>query len=100
MIQIVWEFIVHPEHLEAFEAHYNPEGTWAKLFQQSPDFKGTVLLRDIKQTNRFVTIDTWTSRESFEAFKTQEREAYTQLDAQCEAWTLSEKFLGLFEVEQ
>jgi quinol monooxygenase YgiN len=93
----LWEFQVKPECTSAFEQTYGPDGAWAQLFRQSLDYLGTKLLRDLNHPGRYLTIDQWTSRESFHRFKKDKQAAYTALDKQCENLTEKEIFLGDFE---
>jgi heme-degrading monooxygenase HmoA len=96
-VTAVWEFQVKPESIAAFEKIYGPEGTWAQLFHQSPDYLGTELLRDLSRTGRYLTVDRWTSREALRRFKQDHDADYGALDKQCESLTENEIFVGEFE---
>jgi len=98
LIKIVWEFSVHPSRIAEFESSYGSEGDWARLFARSPHYKGTTLLRHTDHTNRFLTIDLWDDRASFDAFKHQNGTEYTSLDLRCEELTDEEECIGTFEV--
>ena len=93
----IWEFQIKPESLSAFEETYGPDGAWAQLFRQSPDYLGTQLLRNLDHPGRYVTLDHWASRESLHRFKQDHHSAYAALDKQCESLTDKEMFLGDFE---
>ncbi len=93
----LWEFQVKPESISAFEETYGPDGAWAQLFRQSPDYLGTELIRDLNHPGRYLTLDYWTSRESLQTFKQGHHSAYAALDKQCESLTDKEMFLGDFE---
>ena len=97
MIEIVWEFTVHPVHRSEFEKHYGPAGTWAELFCHDTAFHGTSLLRDREIPNRYLTIDRWDDLPSYEAFRIQYAREYQQIDAQMERLTEKENRLGVFE---
>jgi heme-degrading monooxygenase HmoA len=94
---IVWEFRPRPGAETGFEEAYGPEGVWAKLFQQAEGFLGTALVRDEKDRRRFLTIDSWTSKQAYEAFRALYQSAYQSLDAECEGLTESENEIGKFE---
>jgi len=98
MVEIVWEFEVHPEHVSTFEKHYGPQGTWAGLFRRSPEYGGTVLLRDTARSGRYVTIDRWPDSLAFDKFNEKFAEEYRQIDEQMEQLTVSERRVGVFEV--
>jgi hypothetical protein len=97
MIHVIWEFEVHIDRVAEFLWHYSADGTWAQLFRRSPAYKETILVQDIESSVRFVTIDTWADRSSFENFKRAFQSDYEILDRRCEPLTLSEHFLGVFE---
>ena len=92
----IWEFIVRDETRERFEEIYGPKGDWAKLFQRSPGYLGTDLIRDKSQGQRYLTIDRWQSFEHFLVFKKEYQAEYQILDEICERLTLSERELGEF----
>jgi heme-degrading monooxygenase HmoA len=91
------EFQVKPESISTFEETYGPDGAWAQLFRQSPDYLGTELLRNLDHPGRYLTLDHWASRESLQTFKQDHQSAYAALDKQCESLTDKEMFLGDFE---
>ena len=93
----MWEFIVSPEHTQAFERAYGPAGEWVQLFRRSPGYLRTELHRDRSQPQRFVTIDHWESKQAWEAFRARFGAEFESLDAKCEAWTTRETELGRFE---
>jgi len=80
---------------DEFETHYGPDGTWARLFRKDPGYVRTDLLRD---GNTYVTLDWWTSREAYDAFRAQHASEYAELDAICEALTETEEKTGAFDV--
>ena len=92
MYVIVWRFVAHKP--AEFERHYGPEGTWAAFFRRDPEFVRTELLRG--EGNDYVTLDYWTSREAFLAFREAHRAEYEEIDRRFEALTESEERLGDF----
>jgi len=76
VLVIVWEFRVKAGRKAEFEQRYGPRGDWAQLFRRSPAYRGTDLLRDTADANRYLT-----------------------LDRECEALTESERCLGWFEIQ-
>jgi 8-oxo-dGTP pyrophosphatase MutT (NUDIX family)/heme-degrading monooxygenase HmoA len=93
---IVWEFRIRPAGVAAFESAYGPDGDWARLFRRASGYLGTELLRAPGE-GRYVTVDRWTSRADFEAFRDAHRADYDALDRRCEDLTLDETPLGTFE---
>jgi heme-degrading monooxygenase HmoA len=90
----IWEFKVEPSCLADFERHYGPQGTWAQLFRRSPGYIETLVLRDADDPLRCITIDRWRSAEDYAAFGSRVKREYEELDARCEAVTMSESSLG------
>jgi len=95
---IIWEFVVRPERAAQFERAYGTNGDWAKLFARSTEYRGTELLRDRETAGRYLTIDRWTTREAYEAFRRQWEADYRALDAAGEGLTVDEVPRGEFEV--
>jgi len=94
MYVVIWEFRVDPSHRTAFEQAYGPSGDWVKLFSNDPEFRGTQLLHDGK---RYLTVDSWTGKAAYDAFRAQFAAQYAALDARCEAYTIEENPIGAFE---
>jgi heme-degrading monooxygenase HmoA len=92
----IWEFEIKPDSRPQFESIYGLDGAWAQLFRNSPEYRGTKLLRDITRPDRYLTLDYWASREALQKFKQDYAEQYAALDRQCEALTSNEKLVGEF----
>ena len=90
----IWAFTVHQEHVDAFRAHYGEEGAWAQLFRRAHGYVGTQLLQDETDRLRFVTIDTWSSVEDYDAFRAAHAAEYAALDRVCEGFTVAETLIG------
>lgn len=97
MFVIVWEFVVKRDRLKEYERAYAPTGDWAQLFKRAKGFVDTALLRDREDRTRFLTIDTWESRDAYEAFRAAFDADYLALDARTEVFTDSERRIGVFE---
>ena len=97
MFEIVWEYEVRPEKVEAFEALYGPEGDWVYLFSRADGYVETRLLRDTAQPMLYLTIDRWISRAAYEAFVRAGEPAYAALDRRGDALTVRERRLGAFD---
>ena len=111
MIAILWRYRVKPEHRDAFEATYGPDGDWARLFRRHEHYLGTELLRSAvtrhpraggdpapnETTLEYLTIDRWRSEADFADFMTTHRADYEALDAATEGWTEEEVRLGVWE---
>jgi heme-degrading monooxygenase HmoA len=96
MIVIVWEFRVQPGQAPGFERAYGPEGDWARLFRRSPAYRGTELLRDQQDPERYLTLDRWDGASDFDAFKAGNGEDYRALDKACEPLCSKERLVGRF----
>src|SRR4029450_8555147 len=94
---IVWEFRPRPGMERAFEIAYGPKGEWATLFSKSEDYLGTLLIRNLFEPSRYLTLDRWVSREAFETFRQAHSQEYEALDRRFEALTSHEAALGSYE---
>ena len=93
----LWEFLVEPDHIEEFERHYGPQGSWVELFRQAPGYIQTLLLRDCENQRRFITIDRWESAAAYRAFRSRFSPQYADLDNRCRGLTTKENLLGSFD---
>ena len=98
MIEIVWEFVVKEEARGQFELAYGPGGAWSKLFARCPGFRGTTLLRDTKNPQRYLTIDIWDTLAQREQMLAERKDEYSNLDAAFADWTESKTEVGIFRV--
>lgn len=90
----LWEFTVAATRQAEFESHYGPDGSWARLFRLADGYVGTELLRDRANALRYLTIDRWTSREAWQAFRRAHGGEYERLDRELEPLTTHEAPLG------
>ena len=97
MYIIIWEYHVKAEHSEEFEKIYRANGTWAGLFQKQNGYRGTELLRDRQNKERYLTVDRWVSLRDYESFLSQWNKEYEALDAHCEGLIEQETMLGTWE---
>jgi quinol monooxygenase YgiN len=93
----LWEFLVAPEHADAFLRAYGPGGDWVLLFRGAAGYVRTELHRDVTNPQRFLTIDYWESEAAFRAFRASRALEFEALDARCAAFTTSEREIGRFE---
>jgi heme-degrading monooxygenase HmoA len=99
MFVVVWQFEIAEEKIAAFEASYGPAGAWAQLFQASPNYLGTELLRDAYIPGAYLTIDRWASESDFRAFRRDHDPEYEALDRACDDLTSRETRIGAFIVD-
>ena len=93
----MWEYLVAPDHIDAFKRAYGPSGSWIQLFRRAPGYIRTELHQDRSHPGRFVTIDYWESPAAWEAFRSRFGDEFEVLDAKCEAFTTREREIGRFE---
>ena len=93
---IVWEFQVRAGIEERFEKVCGSDGDWARFFSQDKAYMGTELIRDLKGERIYVTLDFWTSQESYESFRKRHHTKYKALDRKYEEMTESEREIGRF----
>ena len=93
MFITVWRFVVREGMTGAFEDHYGPDGTWARLFRSDPAYVRTDLYRSTTNGLEYVTVDTWRDAASYEAFRDRNAEEYRRIDRDMESLTSSEERL-------
>ena len=98
MFVVVWQFEVTEENAAAFEAAYGPDGAWARLFRNSPNYLGTELLRDAYVPLSYLTIDRWASEDDFRAFRKDHDAEYEALDRACDPLTSRETRIGAYAI--
>lgn len=91
---IVWGYETDQARRADFEAVYGAEGDWERLFRQGDGYLGTELFRDASGAPRYVTVDRWVSRGSFDAFRLRFAAEYSALDQRAGLLTSRETFLG------
>lgn len=94
MFVIIWQFKPKPASEKQFEDAYGPSGRWAQFFLDGDGFLGTELLR--AEDGSYLTMDRWSSKETFEKFKAEHAQKYEQLDREFEAMNEVEKRIGEF----
>ena len=94
----IWEYTIDPDRRGEFLEAYRPGGDWTQLMSRHAGYLSTQLLGDVENSHRFVTVDYWTSKADRDEFRTQFRSEFDKLDEECEAFTVSETFLGDFLV--
>jgi heme-degrading monooxygenase HmoA len=61
-----------------FERAYGAEGEWARFFQVGRGYVGTELLRDVESPGRYLVVDRWETRESYNEFVAANTAEYTR----------------------
>ncbi|HUN85328.1 MAG TPA: antibiotic biosynthesis monooxygenase [Terracidiphilus sp.] len=96
MFVVVWQFEIAEEKTADFEAAYGPDGSWARLFRSSPEYRGTEMLRDAYIAGIYLTVDRWTSEDAFRRFRKDHDAEYETLDRACDALTSRETRIGAY----
>jgi hypothetical protein len=107
----MWKFQVDARMEKSFKKVYGPDGDWARLFAQDESYVGTELIHaskngaskagasksgDSKGVRMYVTLDFWTSQESYDEFRKRHLANYKALDEKCREMTKSEREIGRF----
>jgi len=92
---IVWRFRPKGGREREFESAYGSKGAWVALFSEGEGYLGSDLLRSAD--GEYLTLDRWTSREAYDAFRALKAERYREIDRACEELTESETALGTFD---
>jgi len=97
VIYVVWEFRVKKGKQRKFVQHYSSNGEWAKLFRRRAGYVETILWRDRAERERYLLTDIWRSFDSYQEFKKRFRSEYEEMDRKCEAFTVDERCIGIFQ---
>lgn len=98
MYSIIWSYKVVSGKENEFEKMYGEEGEWVKLFRKYPDYIKTELHKNLDENSHYITIDNWTSKESYNKFRDQAGSEFEVIDKLGEKLTFSETPLGKFAV--
>ena len=98
MVEIVWEIIVRDQARGQFELAFGPGGAWSNLFAKSPGFRGTTLMRDLKNSRRYLVVELWNDEAGRDKSIAEQQTAYTDLEAVFDEWAESKIELGIFSV--
>jgi heme-degrading monooxygenase HmoA len=98
MFLVLWEYEVKPGSEKRFEKAYGPAGDWAQLFRTDSHYQETRLLRDPLRLNVYLSLDFWTSRDSYEKFMASHKAEYQSIDSLAESLTLNQRRLGAYEM--
>jgi heme-degrading monooxygenase HmoA len=93
----IWRFVVRPGSEAAFEAAYGPDGEWVRLFSEADGYLDSQLLKDQADPRTYLTIDRWTSRAAWEAFRAARAAEWDAIDRRGEDLTEREEEIGRFE---
>ena len=97
MFLVLWEYEVKSGSEKQFEDVY-AAGDWVRLFRTHSHYRETRLLREPSRSNIYLTLDFWTSRDSYEKFLATHKTEYQSIDALGESLTASERRLGAYEL--
>jgi heme-degrading monooxygenase HmoA len=97
MIELFYRYRVHQAQARAFEHAYGSQGPWAELFAKHPGFRRSRLFRHKKEEGVYVSIDAWESRSDWDAFRTEQADAYARLDRDLRLLYLEEHLIGYYE---
>jgi hypothetical protein len=98
MVEIVWEIVVRDQARGQFELAFGPGGAWSKLFAKSPGFRGTTLMRDLRNSRRYLVVELWNDEAGRDKSISEQQTEYTDLEAVFDKWTESKIELGIFSV--
>lgn len=98
MVELVWEFIVREEGKGQYELVFGPGGGWSNLYSSSPGFRGTTVMRDIKNPLRYLIFDLWDSEIDRENVLDENPTGYSELETTLDKLTESKSKLGTFNV--
>jgi len=98
MIEHISEYVSKPDYCQQFELAFGPGGAWDKLFSRCEGYRGTSVLRDSENPNRFLIVDLWKSVELRDLALKEQEPPFSELIMLFQEWTLSISDLGVFRI--
>jgi heme-degrading monooxygenase HmoA len=95
---LAYRYRAAPPTEATFVETYGPDGPWARLFAQTPGYRGTELMRSEEEPSTYLVLDRWDTRASHAVFMATHGPAYETFDRECESLWLEERRLGAFDV--
>ena len=93
----IWSYKINPSYVDEFEKEYGANGKWSQLFQKSPHYHETILLKNSDHPHSYRTIDIWDNFDACNDFKLDNKQEFDEIDKYCERFTHKEQFEGNFE---
>jgi heme-degrading monooxygenase HmoA len=94
---VIWEFRVRDSQSHRFQQIYGPRSAWAQLFESGIGFIKTELHRDVRNPQRYLTLDFWATKDAYEEFRIAHSAEYLRIDKECEQLSERETEIGSFE---
>ena len=91
---IIWRYKVRSEYIELFELEYGNNGAWVRLFNESPDYRGSFLYKDSNLSDTYVVIDCWKDELSYLIFYKLIEDIYSKMNRRFANIYLSEEKIG------
>ena len=98
MIELIWEMIIHEEARSQFELVFGPGGAWNKVFGKSEGYRGTTMLNDTHQPNRYLIMDIWDTEIQRDQAIDSRADDYAKLNTDLEGWAESQIEVGVFRL--
>ncbi|MBI9046638.1 MAG: antibiotic biosynthesis monooxygenase [Anaerolineaceae bacterium] len=98
MVQFIWKHVINDKAHNRFELTFGPGGPWSKLFADCPGFRGTTVLRDTRNPQQYLIIDTWDSETMREQALSEHKQAYNKLEIEIDQWVETRTEIGIFNM--
>ena len=98
MYAIIWKYKIKLGCKTKFEFEYGRGGSWHKLFSNSKNYHSSCLYKSDEETNTYLLIDIWESKNFYEEFIKTNKKEYQKLSTSFEFLYETEKKIGLFNV--
>lgn len=94
----IWKFSIGDDKKNEFEMLYGENGPWVELFKTDSNYIKTELLRDLKNSDQYLTIDYWATKDAYQLFHANNLTKYNEIDARCEMIVRHEVLVGEYEL--
>jgi hypothetical protein len=98
MIELVREFVIHGDMCAQFELTFGPGGAFSELFASKPGFRGLSLMRDVDNSQRYLSVEIWESKARRAEAIEKDQEGFSELDEMLDRLASARTDLGSFRL--
>ena len=97
MFVAIWKYEVKEGSIKEFEELYGQNGKWVNLFRENTGYITTEFVKNIRETNVYLTVDKWESNGHYQNYLEKNKNEIIEIDAEGEELTANEARIGWFE---
>ena len=91
MFIVIWKFKIRKSREKDFLGLYGNNGEWVRMFKGGRGYVATELIKDVFESDIYITIDRWQSRDLYEKFLEDSKVKFQAIDKKGENLTQLEE---------